>query len=79
MPENKKRRPLKGFIPQSRESPEYRIDEPLYGELLDRWRDQGRTLPGAPDREWDEIVSRDIWPGDGHGRWAAGQAGDPTE
>ncbi|MGW6404208.1 hypothetical protein [Streptomyces sp. NPDC055134] len=79
MPENKNRRPSKGFIPQSRESPEYRIDEPLYEALFDNWRQRRRTLPGQPDREWDEIVARDIWPRDGQGRWAAGQADDPTE
>ncbi|MEU8483696.1 hypothetical protein [Streptomyces sp. NPDC048641] len=79
MPQNKNRRPLEGFIPQSRESPECRIDEPLYGALLDSWRRRGRTLPGLPDREWDEIAARDIWPRDGQGRWVAGQVDDPTE
>ncbi|MFI6345147.1 hypothetical protein [Streptomyces sp. NPDC050560] len=51
-----------GFIPVSRRTRENRDTEPLFTELLDSWRKQGRTLPGRPDPEWQDLVSRDFWP-----------------
>ncbi|GAA1903157.1 hypothetical protein GCM10009837_28280 [Streptomyces durmitorensis] len=51
-----------GLIPVSRDSPERRVDDPIYTSLQDSWERQGKTVPGRPDQEWMELMSRDPWP-----------------
>ncbi|MEU6057112.1 hypothetical protein [Streptomyces sp. NPDC047097] len=64
------------LIPQSRHAtanemdavaaappPQGPVPPPVYSSLIDEWQALGRTLPGIPDREWDALVSRPIWPG----------------
>jgi hypothetical protein len=31
-------------------------DGPVYTGLVADWRAAGRTVPGEPDREWDQLV-----------------------
>ncbi len=50
-----------GVIPVSRQSPDC-LTDPIYESLLRKWREQGRTLPGRPDPEWQGLVDRDPWP-----------------
>ncbi|MEU6702188.1 hypothetical protein [Streptomyces wuyuanensis] len=38
-----------------------RTVEPIYASLMASWYAQGRTLPGARDREWSDLVSWS-WP-----------------
>ncbi|MCS0638989.1 hypothetical protein NX801_25755 [Streptomyces sp. LP05-1] len=49
------------LIPQSRQPTEPRTT-PVHAALIREWRAQGRALPGVPDREWDALVSRPVWP-----------------
>ncbi|WP_326592349.1 hypothetical protein [Streptomyces sp. NBC_01294] len=37
-------------------------DPPIYHDLLARWADAGRTLPGRRDPEWSRLTSSPIWP-----------------
>ncbi|MFJ6758113.1 MULTISPECIES: hypothetical protein [unclassified Streptomyces] len=37
-------------------------DPPIYRELLARWADAGRTLPGRRDPEWSRLTSSPVWP-----------------
>ena len=51
------------LIPTSRTPPDTGHSAPIYSSLVDEWRARGMTLPDRYDGEWDEIISRDIWPG----------------
>ncbi|GLF94355.1 hypothetical protein [Streptomyces yaizuensis] len=33
-----------------------RGDNPVYERLVREWAGAGRTLPGAPDREWARLI-----------------------
>ncbi|WP_327412800.1 hypothetical protein [Streptomyces sp. NBC_01233] len=37
-------------------------DPPIYRDLLARWADAGRTLPGRRDPEWSRLTSSPVWP-----------------
>ncbi|MFB7257468.1 hypothetical protein [Streptomyces nojiriensis] len=37
-------------------------DPPIYRDLLARWADAGRTLPGLRDPEWSRLTSSPVWP-----------------
>ncbi|MFJ1563448.1 hypothetical protein [Streptomyces erythrochromogenes] len=37
-------------------------DTPIYRDLLARWADAGRTLPGRRDPEWSRLTSSPVWP-----------------
>ncbi|WP_314253717.1 hypothetical protein [Streptomyces sp. DSM 40907] len=37
-------------------------DPPIYLDLLARWADAGRTLPGRRDPEWSRLTSSPVWP-----------------
>ncbi|MFJ6485621.1 MULTISPECIES: hypothetical protein [unclassified Streptomyces] len=37
-------------------------DPPIYLDLLTRWADAGRTLPGRRDPEWSRLTSSPVWP-----------------
>ncbi|MGZ9929762.1 hypothetical protein ACXNSR_07680 [Streptomyces sp. NC-S4] len=37
-------------------------DPPIYQDLLARWADAGRTLPGRRDPEWSRLTSSPVWP-----------------
>ncbi|MGW7454898.1 hypothetical protein, partial [Streptomyces sp. NPDC054787] len=37
-------------------------DPPIYRDLVARWADDGRTLPGRRDPEWSRLTSSPIWP-----------------
>ncbi|MET9606844.1 hypothetical protein ABZZ17_17470 [Streptomyces sp. NPDC006512] len=37
-------------------------DPPIYLDLIARWTEAGRTLPGRRDPEWHRIASSPIWP-----------------
>ncbi|QEU94276.1 hypothetical protein CP970_28230 [Streptomyces kanamyceticus] len=50
-----------GVIPASRKPPESRTD-PVYESLIRMWREQGRTIPGLPDHEWNRLIEQDPWP-----------------
>ncbi len=43
---------------------------PIYAELAERWLGAGRTVPGAHDQEWADLVNHPAWP-------AARRAGAP--
>ncbi|MGW7071139.1 hypothetical protein ACWGII_19585 [Streptomyces sp. NPDC054855] len=51
-----------GLIPVSRNSPESRVDDPIFKSLQAAWERQGKTVPGRPDQEWRALMSRDHWP-----------------
>ncbi|MDA5280665.1 hypothetical protein [Streptomyces sp. Isolate_45] len=37
-------------------------DPPIYLDLIARWTEAGRTLPGRRDPEWHRVASSPIWP-----------------
>ncbi|MFF8270310.1 hypothetical protein ACF059_23450 [Streptomyces sp. NPDC016562] len=47
--------------PQPREQQQV-PDPPIYRDLVARWADDGRTLPGRRDPEWSRLTSSPIWP-----------------
>ncbi|MGW6023274.1 hypothetical protein [Streptomyces sp. NPDC055099] len=51
-----------GLIPVSRNSPESRVDDPIFKSLQASWERKGKTVPGRPDQEWQALMSRDHWP-----------------
>ncbi|GHD81620.1 hypothetical protein GCM10010336_67210 [Streptomyces goshikiensis] len=56
----RRRRPMP---PGYEESVQHRHpDPPIYRDLLARWSDDGRTLPGHGDPEWSQVITSPIWP-----------------
>ena len=49
-------------------------EEPVFSELAARWREEGRTVPGAADPLWDTLVVRPVWPQEGRRRLVSDQA-----
>lgn len=47
--------------PQASQVPQV-ADPPIYQDLLARWADAGRTLPGRRDPEWSLLTSSPVWP-----------------
>ncbi|MEU9088219.1 hypothetical protein [Streptomyces sp. NPDC048357] len=45
-----------------REPQQQTPDPPIYRDLLARWADAGRTLPGRRDPEWSRLTSSPVWP-----------------
>jgi len=37
-------------------------EEPIFNELVRRWSDTGRTVPGQDDQEWDALAGASAWP-----------------
>ncbi|WSP97557.1 hypothetical protein OG444_07910 [Streptomyces sp. NBC_01232] len=62
----RRRRPVTpGFeesVQRPREQPQQAPDPPIYRDLLARWADAGRTLPGRRDPEWSRLTSSPVWP-----------------
>ncbi|MBO1337411.1 hypothetical protein [Streptomyces sp. VRA16 Mangrove soil] len=52
----------KSLIPGSRTPPDTPNPSPIYSSLAAEWRALGKTLPGQFDTEWNDAVSRDLWP-----------------
>ncbi|MEU2454570.1 hypothetical protein ABZ605_31365 [Streptomyces sp. NPDC012765] len=48
--------------PQQPQQPQPAPDPPIYRDLLARWADAGRTLPGRRDPEWSRLTSSPVWP-----------------
>ncbi|MET9362141.1 hypothetical protein ABZX93_14620 [Streptomyces sp. NPDC006632] len=36
--------------------------EPVYADLVRSWAAEGRTVPGLPDWEWNQLVNGSCWP-----------------
>ncbi|WKD35714.1 hypothetical protein KO717_29770 [Streptomyces xanthophaeus] len=62
----RRRRPAApGFeesVQRPREQAQQVPDPPIYQDLLARWADAGRTLPGRRDPEWSRLTSSPVWP-----------------
>jgi hypothetical protein len=37
-------------------------EEPIFNELVRRWSDTVRTVPGQDDQEWDALAGASAWP-----------------
>lgn len=58
----RRRAPAAGYEESVRQAPAPTPDPPIYSELLTRWEEDGRTVPGQCDPEWFRIASSPIWP-----------------
>ncbi|KOU10402.1 hypothetical protein ADK94_30230 [Streptomyces sp. XY593] len=66
----RRRRPMPPYFEESVQRPLRREplreqqapDPPIYRDLLARWADAGRTLPGRRDPEWSRLTSSPVWP-----------------
>ncbi|GGU00068.1 hypothetical protein [Streptomyces violascens] len=51
------------FIPITRRQFESEAAaEPMYAAMVRSWVTEGRTVPGRPDWEWNQLVNGFYWP-----------------
>ncbi|MFG2297929.1 hypothetical protein [Streptomyces sp. NPDC048603] len=48
--------------PPSRSATPPPADPPIYRDLVVRWADEGRTVPGYRDPEWARVATAPVWP-----------------